>query len=55
MFGTKNHNESPHKLSSKHTITATTTNGGGSGGGHLFSYNEIRDHKLTLNSLRKHI
>jgi len=24
-------------------------------GGHLFSYNEIRDHKITLNSIRRHI
>jgi hypothetical protein len=24
-------------------------------GGHLFSYNEIKDHKITLNTIRKQI
>lgn len=24
-------------------------------GGHLFSYNEIKDHKITLNTIRKQV
>ena len=50
MFGNKNQQNNLHESPIKGNLV-----NGKQGGGHLFSYNEIRDHKLTLNSIRKHI